>query len=239
MCLWRFVRFLLCVCVCVCWPFLAQSDASWTDMKLIGQSLANCSVNHFPLWRGFQSTRVWARVSLCVCVCACGVSEPTGTYVYIFWLPTVFFSVDDVSVGSLLICMPSHPVVLPPPDSVVLNKSAGSQSGSKSCRNSRIPSLHRRVRVSLSSSYCRGIYLRCCHRTSRSSGFVLFFCVLVPLQQRLHKVHVIHVLRNHKTESNPAVLLRKASVYRPVFTSRDKNNNSIILSANMKWNVRQ
>ena len=58
-----------CVCVCVCWPFLAQSDASWTDMKLIGQSLANCSVNHFPLWRGFQSTCVWARVSLCVCVC--------------------------------------------------------------------------------------------------------------------------------------------------------------------------
>lgn len=60
-------------------------------------------------------------------------------------------------------------------------------------------------------------------------SYFFYFCVLVPLQLML-----IHVLRNHKTESNPTVLFRKASVYRPFFTSRDKNNNSIILSANMK-----
>lgn len=59
---WECVCGYLCVSRCVCWPFLAQSNASWTDMKLIAQSLANCSVNHFPLRRGFQSTRVRAHV---------------------------------------------------------------------------------------------------------------------------------------------------------------------------------
>lgn len=61
----------MCVDICVCRACLALSLASWTDMKLIAQPLANCNVNHFPsvtVFSKIKNKNVCEHVSTCVTV---------------------------------------------------------------------------------------------------------------------------------------------------------------------------
>lgn len=160
---------------------------------------------------------------MCDCVeyvCRCVSQWPCYIFMYNRYIFSgVLFALVDVSlfagVCTRLTYLHAVPSCCPSSSyNVVQNKSAGRRRGSKSPRDSRIPSLLSKKQLLLQENI---------HAVATKLFEAQVF-LLVLLQFKLDKVCV---LRNHKSNSNPIVCSYALFniLYLTVFSLRDKNNN--------------